>query len=107
MSCCRCDDDVRLGDDGRVPCPLVSPLQTVVLTPRRGIEQVELYRSDVNLSTEKYVLSADFSTVTVRDMTVSDEGAYSCDVVYGSSVPGTRLLGTLVDISVYGEPSVV
>ena len=107
VTCCRCVEDVRQGDDGRVPCPLVSALQTVILTPRRGIEPVELYRNDVNLSTEKYVLSADFSTVTVRDMTVSDEGVYSCDVVNGSSGSGRWHRGAYVNIAVYGKPSAV
>ena len=99
---------MRLGADGRVPCPQATlDLQRILLRPPGDVGAIYLYRNEMNLSTEKYVLSADFSTITVRDMTVSDEGEYRCDVTHGSSVPGVLLPGTAVTISVFGESAAI
>ena len=104
LSCYRCDD-VRLGADGWVPCPqATNVLLDIVLRRPGNSATIALYENGNNLSTEKYVLSADFLTVTVRDMTVSDEGEYGCAVTHDILNP--RLLPvTPVTISVFGESS--
>ena len=106
LNCCYCDEDVRLGANRHVPCPQATlDLQRILLRPPGDVGAIYLYRNEMNLSTEKYVLSADFSTITVRDMTVSDEGEYSCEVYHGAS--NRRLPVTPVTISVYGESSAI
>ena len=94
---------MRLGADGRVPCPLATEaLQRIVLRLPQD-EPFALYNNGDNFNNDKYVLSANFLTVTVRDMTVSDEGEYSCEVTHGDSFPGRLIFATPVTISVYGE----
>ena len=62
-------------------------------------EQVLVYNNSQNVSTEKYILAADFSAVIVRNMTISDEGVYRCTV----STTDGETSNTEAILSVFGE----
>ena len=95
-------DDVRLGSDGRVSCFPVDAVLQVSLFVGYGSENeqiVLLYGNSQNFSTDKYILTAEFSAVIVRSLTISDEGEYRCLVTTtaGNAPPTDTIL------SVYGE----
>ena len=101
VSCVQCAD-VRLGDDGRALCLSVEAVHRVSLLIRFGSgheEQVLVYNNSQNVSTEKYILAADFSAVIVRNMTISDEGVYRCTV----STTDGETSNTEAILSVFGE----
>ena len=107
VNCAQCDD-VRLGDNiaiGSSPTwiSLVNVVRVTLYTPISGDERyVVLYSSGTNHSTDKYILAADFSTVTVRSVTVRDEGEYVCQVsrnLFGN----TRTATADTTIAVYGK----
>ena len=102
--CVRCDD-VRLGDDGRLPCPVVdirsiSHVIIVIGVGSADEQQVALYSNVQNtISTDKYILAEDFSAITVTAVTVSDEGTYSCEVANTSDVTESQS----TTLTVYGK----
>ena len=102
--CGRCDD-VRLGDDGRLPCPVVdirsiSHVIIVIGVGSADEQQVSLYSNDQNtMSSDKYILAEDFSAITVTAVTVSDEGTYSCEVANTSDVTESQS----TTLTVYGK----
>ena len=106
VSCGQCDD-VRLGDDvaiGTSPTwiSLVDVTRVSLLTPLSGGERLTLYGSGTNSSTDKYVLAADFNTITVRSVTVRDEGEYVCQVTH-RPFGSTRTVSNDTTITVYGK----
>ena len=102
--CGRCDD-VRLGDDGRVSCPVVdirsmSHVIIVIGVGSADEQQVSLSSNDQNtMSSDKYILAEDFSAITVTAVTVSDEGSYSCQVVNTSGATESQN----TTLTVYGK----
>ena len=102
LSCGQCAD-VRLGADGRVPCPAVTSVNQVIMLIGVGTtddrQQIGLYSNNQNFSNDKYILAADFSAVIVKDVRISDQDNYQCRI--------RQAAGGLIDItttlSVYGE----
>ena len=97
---------VRLRDNGRLPCPYV-PAETIYsVTLFIGVgspdqRQLDLYVTRANHSTVKYILAADFSAVIIKNVVISDEKAYSCQVATNYWADGTVEKSTA--LSVYGE----
>ena len=102
ISCGQCVD-VRLGADGRVPCPDVNNVNQVVMLIGVGTadeRQIGLYSNNQNFSDDKYILAADFSAVIIKDVTISDQNYYQCYITQtAGSVPDS----TTTTLSVYGE----
>ena len=103
LFCCTVSVDVRLGADGRVPCPAVTSVNQVIMLIGAGTtedrQQIGLYSNNQNFSNDKYILAADFSAVIVKDVRISDQDNYQCRI--------RQAAGGLIDItttlSVYGE----
>ena len=94
-------DHFRLGADGRVQCPVVSFVRQVSMIIglfSSDEQQVGLYGNSQNFSTNKYIITADFSAVIVKSMVISDAGRYECFVI--STTGGYTNRSTL---SVYGK----
>ena len=81
---------------------LVDVTRVTLNTPASGDEEIVLYSSGTNRSTDKYVLAADFYTVTVRSVTVRDEGEYVCQVTH-RPFGSTRTVSNDTTITVYGK----
>ena len=102
--------DVRLGADGSVQC---QPPGTTLVDVSRVIlthflshdiedEQFLLYSSGTNRSTDKYILSADFSVVTITNVAVRDEGEYSCQVFHNAFEQPSNVTSE-TNITAYGK----
>ena len=106
VNCGQCND-VRLGDNiALMTFPwggtLVNVARFSLLTPLSGDERILLYNSGTNHSTDKYVLAADFYSITVKSVTVSDGGEYISQVThipFGSH----RTVTADTTITVYGK----
>ena len=100
------DVAARRFTDGTVHCAdrMLVNVSHVTLTHFRLVTTdvpVVLYFSNTDSSTDKYILSADFYNVTVRNVTVDDHGQYQCVVLHGSMTTVTDT--TLI---VYGRCSI-
>ena len=62
-------------------------------------QQIPLYGGGQYISNDKYVLSGDFSAVTVTSMTISDEAVYRCSITDTNRVSSSED----TSLSVYGE----
>ena len=103
FSCFQCND-VRIGNEGIVQCS--SPGLTLVnvrrVTLTKQDVQVIIYNSGTNSSTDKYILAADFYTITVKSVTVRDEGEYVCQVTH-RPFGNPRTVTTDTTLSVCGK----
>ena len=104
LFCCTVSVDVRLGADGRVPCPAVTSVNQVIMLIGVGTtddrQQIGLYSNNQNFSDDKYILAADFSAVIIKDVTISDQNDYEC---YITPMAGSATYSTTTILSVYGE----
>ena len=99
-------ENVRLGSDGILHCAysghVLIDVSRVTLTHLSQDDQLVLYSSGTNRSTDKYVLAADFYTITVRNVTVRDEGEYYCQLTF-SPFGSPRTLSVETTLIVYGK----
>ena len=99
-------DDTSLGGDGILHCAysghVLIDVSRVTLTHLSQEDQLILYSSGTNRSTDKYVLAADFYTITVRNVTVRDEGEYYCQLTF-SPFGSPRTLSVETTLIVYGK----
>ena len=94
--------DVRLGSDGRVQCPVVDNVYRVIMNIRllsNDEQYVYLYNDGQNFSTNKYIITEDFSAVIVTNVTVSDVGGYYCSMSATTGGGNSRF----TTLSVYGK----
>ena len=105
IACDQCAD-VRLGDDGTVftspdGIALVDVTRVSLLTPLSGGQRVTFYSSGTNHSTEKIIVAADFYTISVKRVTVRDEGEYHSQMTH-NPFGSTRSVSASTTITAYG-----
>ena len=109
MLSCILSDDVRLGNDASVQCPDTGVPSADIITislihsaPHLSQDETVILYSNSTRSTGKYSLELNLRTVVVRDVVVSDEGEYNCQVTYQEG-NGTDSMSTDTTLNVYGE----
>ena len=99
-------ENVRLGSDGILHCAypgaVLIDVTRVTLRPNQDEQNLVLYSSGTNSSTDKFVLAADFTIITVRNVMVRDEGEYRCQVSY-NPFGSTRTMTSVITLIVYGK----